>query len=165
LCDRGTCPLDAARGVDVVLDYRARPHPRPTAYEDGISCALRRHIPLVVGGTSALNPFDRWTTAVAGDDDIVPACEQASGSSIESLAAPARAEVRRILHDASATATGSGVAVRRLDGAIDVVVDLPDDAEEVESRVAVAVAGVVRAHDRTASQINVAVRRRERVAP
>jgi hypothetical protein len=80
LCNNGVCELDASGGVDIVLDYRAHPLPRPTAYEDGVSCALRHHVPLVVVGTSALNPFDKWTAAIAGDDEIVAACEAAASN-------------------------------------------------------------------------------------
>ena len=65
LADGGTCPLDSGSGVDVLLDYRAHPHPRPTRFEDGVCCALRHQIPIVVAGASALNPFDHWTTALA----------------------------------------------------------------------------------------------------
>jgi hypothetical protein len=161
LCDAGVCPLDSPEGVDVVLDYRSRPHPRPTPFEDGVSCALRRHVPLVVAGTSALNPFDSWTSAIAADADLVEVCEQTAGYSLEHLAAPARAEVRRVLENTPDLATRSDVIVRRSRGALNAVVELPREAEEVESRIAVAVAGVLRAHDRTTRQINVAVRRLE----
>ena len=54
--------------------------PGPTPFEDGVSCALRHHVPLVVAGTTALNPFDDWTTVTAGDDDIVEACERAGSA-------------------------------------------------------------------------------------
>ena len=165
LCDGGQCPLDARDGIDVVVDYRARPYPRPTAFEDGVSCALRRHIPLVVAGTSALNPFDSWTHAVAGGDDLVEVCEEAGGDSIESLAGPARAEVQRILEHVPDVAAKTDVVVHRNGGALQVVIDLPEDADEIESRMAVAVAGVLRAHDTSSSQINVAVRRGSAAAP
>src|SRR5262249_10745817 len=66
LCDLDTCPLEGREGIALVLDHRAHPHPRPTPLEDGVSCAVRRHVPLVVSGTAALNPFEPWTTAVAG---------------------------------------------------------------------------------------------------
>ncbi len=33
-----------------------------------------------MSGTSALNPFDKWTTAIAADDDVVSTCERASHS-------------------------------------------------------------------------------------
>jgi hypothetical protein len=158
LCDSGTCPLDTAQGVDVVLDHRSHPYPRPTAFEDGVSCALRRHVPLVVTGTSALNPFDRWTTAVA-EDDVVGACERAAGTSIENLAAPARDEVRRLLADAPEVAAQADVEVHRAGRVLQVTVHLPVSAEDVDGKIAVTVAGVVRSSDPHASQVNVAVHR------
>ena len=161
LCDHGVCPLDSEGGVDVVLDYRTRPHPRPTAFEDGVSCALRRHVPLVVAGTSALNPFDKWTTAIAHrDDDIVATCERAVALPLERLAAPARAEVRRRLRLQPAVASAAEVVVRRSKGGqLDAVIELPDEAEDIDDELAVAVAGVLRAEDPNAHRVNVAVER------
>ena len=161
LCDAGTCPLDDANGVDVVLDYRTRPYPRPTAFEDGVSCALRRYIPLVVAGTSALNPYDKWTTAIATNDgDIVATCEDAVRMPIERLAATARDEVRRRLRLQPAVAEAADVVVHRSQGGqLDAVIKLAEEAAEVDDELAVAVAGAIRKHDRFASRVNVAVDR------
>jgi len=142
-----------------VLDYRARPHPRPTAFEDGVSCSLRHHVPLVVAGTSALNPFDNWTTAIADDDDIVQACERAAALPVERLAAPARTEVRRRLQDRPEVAEQADVVVQRANRQLHAIVFLPAGAEELEGTLAVAVAGVLRDNDRYASRVDVAVRR------
>jgi hypothetical protein len=159
LCDKGTCPIETDQGVDVVLDYRARPYPKPTAFEDGVSCSLRHHIPLVVAGTSALNPFDKWTTAVADKDDIVQACELAAAAPVERLAEPARAEVQRRLRLQPEVAERTDVVVHRSNRQLDAVVHLPDEADELDGTLAVAVAGVLRDHDRYASRVNVAVER------
>ena len=161
LCDQGQCPLEDDAGIDVVVDYRTRPYPRPTPFEDGVSCALRHHVPLVVAGTSALNPFARWTTAVAkSSENIVAACEQAMRVPLERLAAPARAEVRRRLRLQPGAAEVTDVVVRRSHGGqLDAVVHLADEADEIDDELAVAVAGVLRAEDRFASRVNVAVER------
>jgi hypothetical protein len=162
LADDGSCPLETADGVDVVLDYRARPHPKPTAFEDGVSCALRRHVPLVVMGTSALNPYERWTTAVADTDDVVGACERAVARPIERLAGPARAEIRSRLRRQGmepGLADVADVLVRRARGQLDATVDIPETAIDTDESLAVAVAGVIRANDRFASRVNVAVKR------
>lgn len=158
LCDQGTCPIEDQRGVDVVLDYRAHPYPRPTPFEDGVSCSLRHNVPLVVAGTSALNPFHRWTSAIAADDDIVDACERAATQPLERLAAPARAEVRRRL-DRHPDAKEVDVTVFRTNGQLDAIIHLPDQIGEVESELAVAVAGILRAHDRFTSCVNVSIQR------
>src|SRR5215831_9597160 len=59
LSDPGSCPLDAPGGVDVAVVFR-HPHPKPTAYEDGVTCALRRDVPVVIAGSPLLNPYERW---------------------------------------------------------------------------------------------------------
>jgi len=159
LCDKGTCPIESEQGVDVVLDYRGRPYPKPMPLEDGVSCALRHHIPLVVAGTSALNPFDKWTTAIADEDDVVSVCETAIAKPIERLAEPARTEVRRRLADRPDVADYADVVVHRSNGQLDATITLPGTADEIDGSLAVAVAGVLRAHDRYASRVNVAVRR------
>ena len=159
LCDKGTCPIETDHGVDVVLDYRARPYPKPTAFEDGVSCSLRQYIPLVVAGTSSLNPFDKWTTAIADDDDIVQACELAATRPVERLAAPARAEVRRRLQHQPDVAEWADVVVHRSNRQLDAVIHVAEEADELDGTLAVAVAGVLRAQDRYVSRVNVAVQR------
>lgn len=158
LCDKGECPIESEQGVDVVLDYRSRPYPKPMPLEDGVSCALRHHIPLVVAGTSALNPYDRWTTAIADDDDIVAECETAYAMPIERLAEPARREVPRRLADDPVAAEGADVVVHRSNGQLDAMISVPGNVEDLDGSLAVAVAAVLRAHDRFASRVNVAVR-------
>lgn len=158
LCDNGTCPIETTESVDVVLDHRAHPYPRPTAFEDGVSCALRRHIPLVVTGTSALNPFDKWTTAVATADDVVETCERAASAPLPRLADPARAEVQRRIDPSMASEVD--VVVRRRGGQLDATIQMPNDTDDDrDGELAVAVAGVLREHDRHVSRINVAVTR------
>jgi hypothetical protein len=159
LCDGGACPLDSDRGVDVVLDYRAHPYPRPTAYEDGVSCALRREIPVVVAGASALNPFDKWTSAIASSDSVVEPCERAATAPIENLVTLARAKVRQLLADDPAVADDSDVIVTRDAGRLEAVVLLPETAAELEGPLAVGVAGAIRTRDRWTPRIDVCVRR------
>jgi hypothetical protein len=159
LCDADACPLESGAGVDVVLDHRAHPHPRPTPLEDGVTCAVRQYVPLVVAGTSALNPFAPWTTAIAGDTDVVAACVTAAGGPLDRLAEPARLEVWRRLAAHPAAAAASGVTVQRNRARLDVTVSVPSDAPGVDEQLAVAVAGVIRRHNRYTSQIDVAVKR------
>jgi hypothetical protein len=154
LCDGGTCSLDTNEGVDVVLDYRLHPYPRPTPFEDGVSCALRRHVPLVVGGTSTLNPFAKWTTAVADDDAVVTACEDAVDAPRDLLAASVREAATAVLGDVPLDVT-----VRRVGARLKATIVIPVGCDEVEGSLAVAVAGVLRARDPWIGGIDVAVRR------
>ncbi len=121
-------------------------------------CVAPPH-PVVVAGTSALNPYDKWTTAVAADDDIVAVCESAVARPIERLAEPARDEVRRRLADHPGMAEQADVVVHRANGQLDATITLPGHVDDLDGALAVAVAGVLRAHDRYASRVNVAVRR------
>jgi hypothetical protein len=159
LCDGGSCPLDSGSGVDVLLDYRARPHPRPTPFEDGVSCALRHQIPVVVAGAPALNPFDQWTTAVAADDSVVDACERAATGPIESLAAVALAKVRQLLSNEPAVADVADVTVTRNAGTLQAIVLLPECADELDAALAVGVAGAIRTRDRWTPRVDVCVSR------
>jgi hypothetical protein len=161
LCDEGTCPVDDDRGVDVALTMRSHSYPGPTDYEDGVSCALRQGVPLVVGGVTAMNPFDRFTTTIVTDDSVVEACENAVATPVEHLAAPARAEVRRRLAAMPDVAIAADVKVHRHGRQLVATVMLPGDADEVDGQLAVAVAGVLRARDRGAKRIDVTVERRE----
>ena len=124
-----------------------------------MSCSLRHHIPLIVAGTSALNPYDKWTTAIAGDDDIVEACELAVALPVERLAEPTRAEVRRRLSLQPALAEQSDVVVHRSNRQLDATIYLPGEAEDTDGALAVTVATVLRAHDRFTCRVNVAVER------
>ena len=83
LRDDRVCPLDA--GIDVVVVVRTRVRSRPAAAEFGVTCSLRRAIPLVVAGRTLLNPFHERATATVevalSDelDEVVRACEDAAG--------------------------------------------------------------------------------------
>jgi hypothetical protein len=81
LAGEGPCPL-ADPGVDVAVAVRAHPGTRPSLREDGVACALRARVPLVVAGRVALTPHGDWADEVVEDGDIVGAREcVASGPS------------------------------------------------------------------------------------
>src|SRR5438552_4030387 len=71
------CPLDAAV-IDVALDVRSRPRSQPAPQEDGVVCALRHHIPVVVAGPEVLNPYDGYAVVLGRTSDVVEACERAA---------------------------------------------------------------------------------------
>jgi hypothetical protein len=156
LCDDGTCPLD--EWVDVVLTMRAHPYPRPTPGEDGVVCGIRHHVPLVVGGTSALNPFAEWTAGVADGSDVVAACEAAARRPLPRHGRVATEEARRLVADAGLAVDGVEAVVRREPRRLAVDVSVPADAERrLGDVIAVRVAGALRAVDRYADVIDVRV--------
>ena len=71
------CPLDAAI-VDVALDVRSRPRSQPAPQEDGVVCALRQHIPVVIAASAVLNPYDGYAVVLDRTFDVVDACERAA---------------------------------------------------------------------------------------
>jgi hypothetical protein len=72
-----TCPLD--EGFDVAVTVRARPLPQPSQSEFGVVCALRIHVPVVVAGMTAVDPFEPWATVIVDPGgDITTACEDAA---------------------------------------------------------------------------------------
>ena len=143
LCADGSCPLETGAPVDVVVDYRAHPYPHPTPLEDGVSCALRHNLPLVVAGVSALNPFDKWTTAIADDADIVDACEQAVLEPDRFLSEAATITLRDTMLRHGLDVNGASVTVTRRSGSVRAAMELPDKADWDDDALAVAVAGAV----------------------
>ena len=81
----GDCPLDGP--IDVALAVRQRATPRPTPLEDGVTCALRAGIPLVVDGRALLDPFaDLAATHVEVEGDVVGTCERTVAEALDPLA-------------------------------------------------------------------------------
>jgi hypothetical protein len=75
LASEGPCPL-AAPGIDVAVTVRAHPDVQPSPREDGVACALRARVPLVVAGDVTISPYEEWAAEVVEDGDIVGACER-----------------------------------------------------------------------------------------
>jgi hypothetical protein len=153
--DPGRCPLEHD-AIDVALTVRPRAHPRPSAFEDGITCALRRHLPVVVAGRTALNPFEQYRVTLTATDEIVAACEAAAGGR-----QPAHEEVGTgMLHQALARAglpvEGTAVSVRRSGNGLQVTLRVPAETCKHERDIAaVRVIGAIRAFDRYAPGIEI----------
>jgi hypothetical protein len=73
------CPL-RSQPIDVALTVRHQPTIRPTALEQGITCALQRHIPVVVAGMTLLHPF------ATGEHDVVECSADAVVATCERVA-------------------------------------------------------------------------------
>jgi hypothetical protein len=150
------CPLDD--GVDVALTVRAHPYPRPASTEDGVTCALRHHVPLVVAGTSALNPFERFVTIDAHDGDVVSACEEATRRPLAAHGRAATDEVHRLLAKAGLEAGEATVVARRHGDLVRVRIHVPGGLDHrLADVLAVRVEGAVRAVDRYTAGIDVSV--------
>jgi hypothetical protein len=153
--DRG-CPLEQAP-VDVVLDVHTDASPAPSAYEDGVACGVRQHLPLVVAGARE-HPYARWVTEEApGVADVVAACEVAAAAPSAAHGAVAEQAARDSLEHAGIDPQGTAAAVHRRDGCLLVMLSLPPHPEGLESMVVSRVVSAVRAHDDRARGIDVTV--------
>lgn len=105
--DPADCPL--AAHADVALLVRDRVAPRPTALEQGATCAIRAGVPLVEAGPTALDPYEPWLAGrVGATADVVAACEAACDASLGELH-------REILRLCAPTLFAAGIAIHHAD--------------------------------------------------
>ncbi len=72
--DPDRCPMGA--GIDVIVAARQHPLPHLTAREQLVGCACLENVPLVVAGSTVINPFGaQATTCVEGFADVVGVVE------------------------------------------------------------------------------------------
>jgi hypothetical protein len=147
LMDPASCPL--AVGVDVALTVRRVPWRTPTPSEDGALCAVRAGAPLVVTGTTQVNPFAPWAEATVDEMDVVAGCEHAAMTGYRQAVAAVRNALRSVDSDA-------GVSVVRAANGLRVVLDLAAGVDGHRAAVA-AVAAVRRTLPHVAT-IDVSVR-------
>ena len=151
------CPLDGV--IDVAVVVREHPWPRPTAREDGVTCALRHAVPLVVAGRTALDPFNGWATETTeGADGLAEACERAAQSSLPRHVEAAAAMAAEVIERHGLPTDGLAADVRRRDGRLRVAItiDAPVDAG-LAGMVATRVVGRLRQIDRYALAVDVSV--------
>jgi hypothetical protein len=146
LHDERHCPLDEV--VDVALDVCPRPRSQPAPREDGVACALRQHIPLVIAGPAVLNPYDDYAQSTINRTyDVVDACERAATAPLRDHTSAAARALRDVLDRRRVDATPL-VAVRRRDGVLLIEVSRAENVDHAtRSMAAVRMAGAVRALD------------------
>jgi hypothetical protein len=150
----GDCPLEHGN-VDVVLDVRARTTPHPDPLEDGVTCALRRRVPVVLSGSSAVNPFARFPVLDASHQDVVTACERAARGPRAEHEAVADRALEATLRNAGIDEAGRTVVHRRLGGLHVTLLVPPATPAQLGRMAAVRVAGALRAFDRSAGSIDI----------
>lgn len=154
--DDDACPMDTTP-IDVALTVRNRPRSQPAPLEDGVRCALQRHIPLVVAGSRVLNPFEPWATEVLDRTyDVVEPCERAATAPLARHGDRAQRALLDVLAHHDIEGCSPHVEVFRRTGSLDVRVH---GAQELEHRVramaSVRMIGALRALDHTATGIDV----------
>lgn len=150
----GHCPLEED-AIDVVLTVRGHSHLNPTPLEDGITCALRRRVPVVVAGLTDPNPFERFGVTVA-EGSVTEVCEQVSTDARPDYGAVALKALDWTLNFRGLSIDDAHVAVNRVGRGLHVALHLPAGASKlVCSIAAVRVSGALRAFDSHASFIDV----------
>jgi hypothetical protein len=153
----GACPIETAP-IDVVLTVRDQVRTTPAPTEDGVTCALRRHVPVAVTGRSVLNPFEVLGATVIDEDDVVGGCERVAAARRVAHEAVADEVVRATLAVAGCPTGPATVVVRRASARLRVQVTVPDGVpKRVRDVVAVRVAGRLRAFDPDAAGIDIGV--------
>lgn len=156
LVDESRCPL-RSHTVDVAITVRSRVRSQPALSEDGVRCALLAHVPLVVAGPSALDPYDGLETRMLDRTyDVVDTCEAAAEAELTAFAR--RAE--EVLTDSlgAGRASSADVSVTRRAGGLRVRISGFGDATRRERQTAVVrIVGALRQVDRVARTIDVVV--------
>jgi hypothetical protein len=154
LCDIDACPLNS-HVVDVALAVRSRVQSRPTPSEDGVRCALLAHVPLVVAGPSAVDPYGGFATSVLDRTyDVVETCEAAAGAEMAAYARRAETVLADCL--GADRARSASISVTRRSGGLRVRVMGSGDATRQERQTAVVrIVGALRRFDRHARTIDV----------
>jgi hypothetical protein len=150
------CPL-RDRVVDVALTVRNRPRLQPAPQEDGVTCAVRQHVPLVVAGPNVMNPFEPWAVEVLDRTyNVVEACERAAVAPLPRHGGAAAAALSEVLARHDALVAAASVEVRRRDGRLHVEVHGADDLDHsLKSMASVRIAAALRAFDHDATGIDV----------
>jgi hypothetical protein len=155
LAEGHACPFESSV-VDVALDVRPRPRSQPGPQEDGVSCALRFHVPVVIAGSDVMNPYADYATDVLNRTyDVVAACERAAHVPLLRHSAAAVDAMRAVL-ERRGIASDPEVVVRRRNGALVVEIDHRERYDEPTKNMAsVRITAAVRGIDPYARGIDV----------
>jgi len=156
LLDDGACPLDTAP-IDVALTVRAGHAGLPTIHEDGLRCALRRRLPVVVWGGADPGPLAevQGTILAAPPADVVAVCEAAAREAADH-ARVATEMLRRTLEKAGVEPGAARASVTRREGRLAVLLDVPPGLPaRLLDVLAVRVTAALREYDPHAAGIDV----------
>ena len=150
----GPCPIET--GIDVALTVRRRPQSSPAPAEDGVLCALRARVPVVIAGQTLFQPFSGFDAVeVPGDADVVAAVEAAARDRRPQHEAVAGRVLETTLTTAGETDPSDARVTRSRDGLAVELCVASTVPREVQSRAAVRVVGALREFDRHAPRIDV----------
>lgn len=152
------CPLDG-ESVDVALVVRGELSPSLSAREDGVRCALRRHIPLVVAGTTDGSPYSDWAAAIHdGVTEIVGTVEAVATAPLPRHGEAAVRGVQDLLAEEGIDPEAVSIEVHRSTNQLRISIR---SAVELDQRLADALAvraqAAVRGLDQYAAKVDVTV--------
>ncbi len=154
--DPGRCPLEDD-AIDVVLTVRAHAGRRPSPLEDGVTCALRRRVPVVVAGRTTIDPFAQFPVTVTGIDDVVGTCERVATGHQPQHEGVAVKALDQTLGLAGIPTESAAASVRRTGDGLQITLHVPEETpKKVRDVASVRVAGAVRAFDPHARHIEIA---------
>ena len=150
------CPVDD--GVDVAVTVRNQPRSTPSPTEDGVICALRRRVPVVVAGSTLFQPFSGFdVTEVEDPTDIVAAIEGVASDRRVQHEAVGQPLLEETLHRAGVEGAAQAIVTRSRTGLTVRLLVPPDTPDRVRAQASVRVVGAIRAYDPAAPQIDVSV--------
>jgi len=149
------CPL-VDPGIDVAVTVRGHPGTRPSLREDGVACALRARVPLVVGGRVAFNPYEEWADEVVEDGDLVGACERVAAAPSRDHSEVARDSLREAVRLRAGSAGDADAVVWRDRSRLRVLLEGVDDLDRsVRGLAAADVAAALRRFDSQIPKIDI----------
>ena len=153
------CPLET-HPIDVALALRPYAVSTPLVSEDGVRCAARRHVPLVVAGAVPPNPFTPWTTVEHPGFDVVDAVETAAAQPVAELSTAATETLREIVEAMGLAPFAARAEVRRCEDRFRVEIVLTTDeamSRQVLHRIAVRVHQRMREVERGAEGFDLSI--------
>jgi hypothetical protein len=124
--------------------------------EDGVACALRARVPLVVAGRVTLNPYEEWAAEVVEDGDVIGACQRVVSASSRDHSEVARDALREAVLRRSGSAGAADAVVWRDRSRLRVQLEGVDNLDRsVRGTVATDVAAALRAFDAKIPKIDI----------
>lgn len=157
LTDPGACPLDHS-SIDVAVTVRGRPRSHPAEGEDGVACAIKHHVPVVVAGRTILHPYEQFAAATTDMLSLVETVERVAGEDLPHHLEAVRAAMAQFALQHSLSDGAVGASVVRSHGTIKVRIALPPGLpQQSTDMAAVRAVSAIRGVDPDAGGIDVAI--------
>lgn len=160
LVDGWHCPLETGSVDAAVIIGTGTETQIDAGADEGSSCALRLHVPLVTVGYHDASPLTSWAAeSIAGTDDLGGAVARAAQAPMRAHEDAATEAFRQVLETHQVDSTGLRVTVRRTDRGIQADLETDADLEPHVGEVAsVRVLAALRVVDSHTSTIGVGFR-------